>query len=37
MLPVLELLLDLNDEKKELMIQHRKSENVDFILNSLRP
>jgi AcrR family transcriptional regulator len=37
MMPILEKLLPLNETQKELMIQHRKSENVDFVLKSLRP
>jgi len=37
MMPVLEGILELTEEQKELMIQHRRAENIDFILNSLRP
>jgi TetR/AcrR family transcriptional regulator len=37
MMPVLEGILQLTDEQKELIIQHRRAENVDFILKSLRP
>lgn len=37
MMPVVENILSLDEAKKELMIQHRRAENVDFILKSLRP
>lgn len=37
MMPMLEKLLALNESQKEIMIQHRKAENVDFVLKSLRP
>ncbi len=37
MMPVVENLLSLNETQKELLIVHRKSENVEFILKSLRP
>ncbi len=37
MMPLFEKLLTLDEIQKEYMIQHRKSENVDFILKSLRP
>lgn len=36
MMPVIEIVLELDDAQKEMMIQHRKKENVDFILKSLR-
>ena len=37
MMPVVENVLQLNDSQKELLLEHRKSENVDLILKSLRP
>lgn len=37
MMPVVESILSLDETKKKLMIQHRRAENVDFILKSLRP
>lgn len=37
MMPVAEKVLELNETQKEFMIRHRKSENVEFILRSLRP
>jgi len=37
MLPVIEKALQWNETQKEFMIAHRRSENVDFILNSIRP
>ncbi len=37
MMPVLIGVLQLDEEQKELLIQHRRTENVDFVLNSLRP
>ncbi|MFZ4725936.1 MAG: TetR/AcrR family transcriptional regulator [Paludibacter sp.] len=37
MLPVAESILQLNEIQKEMMIQHRRTENVDFVLQSLRP
>lgn len=37
MMPVLTGVLQLDEEQKELLIQHRRAENVDFVLNSLRP
>lgn len=37
MMPVVEKVLQLNETQKELMIAHRRAENVDFILKSLRP
>jgi AcrR family transcriptional regulator len=37
MMPVAEKVLQLNETQKELMINHRRAENVDFILKSLRP
>ena len=36
MMPVIEIVLELDDAQKELMIQHRRTENVDFILKSIR-
>ena len=37
MMPIVENIFSLDETKKELMIQHRRAENVDFILKSLRP
>lgn len=37
LMPVVENILSLDESKKKLMIQHRRAENVDFILKSLRP
>jgi AcrR family transcriptional regulator len=37
MMPVIEKALALTDEQKELMIHHRKAQNVEFVLKSLRP
>ncbi|MDD5184410.1 MAG: TetR/AcrR family transcriptional regulator [Paludibacter sp.] len=37
MMPVVENILSLDESKKKFMIQHRRAENVDFILKSLRP
>jgi len=37
MLPVVEKALQWDETQKEFMISHRRSENVDFILKSLRP
>ena len=37
MMPVVENILQWNDTQKEFMIAHRRSENVDLILNSIRP
>ena len=37
MMPMLENILVLDESQKEMMIQHRKTENVDFVLKSLRP
>ena len=37
MLPVVEKALQWDEPQKEFMISHRRSENVDFILKSLRP
>jgi len=37
MMPVVENVLQLNEVQKEFMLEHRKSENVEFILKSLRP
>jgi len=36
-MPVAETILQINEIQKEFMITHRRSENVDFILKSLRP
>jgi TetR/AcrR family transcriptional regulator len=37
MMPVVENVLQLNELQKEILLEHRKSENVEFILKSLRP
>lgn len=37
MMPVAEKILQLNETQKEFLILHRKTENVEFILKSLRP
>ena len=37
MMPVVEKILPLSETQKEQMIAHRRIENVEFILNSLRP
>jgi hypothetical protein len=37
MMPIAEKMLQLNEAQKEIMINHRKMENVEFILKSLRP
>lgn len=37
MMPVAEKILQLNETQKEFLILHRKAENVEFILKSLRP
>ena len=37
MMPVAEKVLQLNETQKEFMIIHRRAENVEFILKSLRP
>lgn len=37
MMPVAEKVLELNETQKEFMINHRRAENVEFILKSLRP
>jgi len=37
MLPVAESLLQLNEFQKETLLDHRRSDNVEFILKSLRP
>jgi len=37
MMPVVGNLLSLNETQKEMLIAHRKSVNVEFILKSLRP
>ena len=36
MMPVVENILQWNDAQKELMIAHRRKENVELILNSIR-
>ena len=36
MMPVVETILSLSENQKEFMIQHRRAENVDFIIKSLR-
>jgi len=37
MMPVVESILQWNDAQKVLMIAHRRKENVELILNSIRP
>lgn len=37
MLPVLEILLPLDEDQKAALLAHRRAENVDFVLKSLRP
>jgi len=37
MMPVVENIFMFTEKQKEFMIQHRRAENVDFILKSLRP
>jgi len=37
MMPIAEKILQLNETQKEMMITHRKTENVEFILKSLKP
>ncbi len=37
MMPIVENIFLLNENQKEFMLQHRRTENVDFILKSLRP
>lgn len=37
MMPVVENVLLLDEQKKNFLIQHRKTENINFILSSLRP
>jgi TetR/AcrR family transcriptional regulator len=37
MMPVAEKVIPLDGTQKQMMIAHRRSENVDFILKSLRP
>jgi len=37
LIPVAEEVLSLNDIQKQMMIEHRKVEHVNFILNNLRP
>jgi len=36
-MPVVEKILQWNETQKEFIITHRRAENVDFILKSLRP
>ena len=36
-MPIAEKMLQINEIQKEYMITHRRSENVEFILKSLRP
>jgi len=36
-MPILETVLSLDSAQKEFLINHRRSENVEFILKSLRP
>lgn len=36
-MPVAEKMLQINEIQKDFMITHRRSENVEFILKSLRP
>lgn len=37
MMPALETIFPMDEEQKKELIAHRKTENVDFILKSLRP
>ena len=37
MMPILENALQLDEKQKDMLILHRREENVIFILNSLRP
>ena len=37
MMPVIENIFSFSEEQKKMMLDHRRSENVDFILKSLRP
>lgn len=37
MLPVAENIMGLDDVQKHMLLTHRRAENVDFILKSLRP
>ena len=37
MMPVVEKIFQWDETQKEFMIAHRRSENVDFVLKSLRP
>lgn len=37
MMPALETIFPMNENQKKAFIAHRKAENVDFILKSLRP
>lgn len=37
MMPAVESIMDFTDTQKQLMLAHRRAENVDFILKSLRP
>jgi len=36
-MPILETVLSLDETQKEFLIKHRRAENVEFILKSLRP
>lgn len=36
-MPVVEKIIPLNETQKKMLIAHRRAENVDFILKSLRP
>jgi TetR/AcrR family transcriptional regulator len=36
-MPIAEKMLQINEIQKEYMITHRRAENVEFILKSLRP
>ncbi len=37
MMPVVESVLQLDENKKRELLLHRKKENVEFVLNSIRP
>lgn len=37
MMPVVENVMQLDEQQKKMLITHRKKENIDFILHSLRP
>jgi len=36
MMPVVEQVLQMDEEQKKNLIEHRRNANVDFILHSLR-